>query len=97
MKSEAPPADPLSILALAAGIGALVLALFSVLPLAGMCLMPLSALCTVTALVSGVASVVRTTLNPKLEGRAQALVGIAFALVWCGVAVMLFVFVYRNQ
>lgn len=97
MKEPTRPADPLSILSLGAGIGALVLALFSVLPLAGMCLMPLSAISMLVALISGIASVIRTTLKPELDGRLQALTGIMLALIWCGVAVMFFVFVYRNQ
>lgn len=98
--SNNPPgrqADPLSILSLATGIASLVLALFSVLPLAGMCLMPLAAICMLVALISGVTSLVRTSINPQLEGRLQAIAGIVMALVWCGVAVLLFTFVARNQ
>lgn len=89
--------DPLSILSLAAGIASLVLSLFSVMPLAGMCLMPLAAISMLVAAISGVTSLVRTTINPQLEGRLQAIAGIVMALLWCGVAVMLFTFVARNQ
>lgn len=98
--SNNPPgrqADPLSILSLATGIASLVLSLFSVLPLAGMCLMPLAAICMLVALISGVASLVRTAINPELDGRPQAIAGIVMALTWCGVAVLLFTFVARNQ
>lgn len=91
------PTDPLSILSLAAGIASLVLAVFSVLPLAGMCLMPIAALSMLVALVSGVASIVRTTLNPQLQGRAQAIAGVLMAITWCGVATLLFMFIARHD
>lgn len=84
------PADGLSILALAAGIGALVLMLFSLMPMLGWCTAPLSALCAALAFITGVASLIRTTLNPKLEGRWQALAGLALAGVWgAGAAILL--------
>lgn len=98
MKEPTQPADPLSILSLAAGIGALVLALFSVIPLVGpFCTAPLSALSALLALITGIVSVVRTTMNPRLDGRQQAIMGIVFALVWCLAAGILAVFVMRNQ
>lgn len=90
---QARPADPLSILSLATGLGALVFALFSVIPMAGMCLMPLSAICALLALVSGVASVIRTTLQPGLDGRAQAITGIGLSLTWGGCVALLAYFV----
>lgn len=88
--------DPLSILSLAAGIAALVLALFSVLPLVGMCMLPISGLSMVVALLAGVASVARTTVNRQLAGRPQALAGVFMAVAWCGVAALLLTFVARH-
>lgn len=79
--AQARPADPLSIVALAAGIGALVLALLSVLPFMAMCFGPFSALAALVGLVTGVASVVRTSLNRQLDGRLQALTGLGLSLV----------------
>jgi uncharacterized membrane protein len=98
VKEPTQPADPLSILSLAGGIGALILALFSMTPVVGpFCLAPVSALCALLALVTGIASVVRTTMNPQLDGRQQAIVGIVFSLVWCLVAAIFAVAVMRNQ
>lgn len=91
------PADPLSILCLAAGIAALVLAAFSLIPMFGLCTMPLSILSVATSIVSGVASLVRTTLKPELEGRLQALSGLGFSLVWCLIAGLFFVFASRTH
>lgn len=93
---EARPADSLSILSLAAGIAALVLALFSIIPLVGMCLMPLSALSAVTALITGLISVVRTTVKPELDGRQQAIAGLTMALLWCVAAVTMAVYLWRH-
>ncbi len=89
------PADPSSIVSLAAGIAALVLAVFSVLPLVGMCTMPLSVLSVLTSLVTGIVSLVRTTVRPELEGRWQALAGLGLSLVWCGAAAVLLLFAMR--
>ena len=75
------PADPLSVLSLAGGIGALVFAAISVVPLFGLCTFPLSVLCVLTSVVSGIASLVRTTMKPELEGRLQALSGLGLSLV----------------
>lgn len=91
------PADPLSILSLAAGIAALLLALVSVLPLVGMCTMPLSMLSVLTSVGSGIASLVRTTLKPELDGRLQALAGLGFSLLWVAAAGLLFVFMTRSH
>lgn len=90
------PADGLSIVALASGIGALLLVLFSVVPLAGWCFMPLSAVAALTSLVTSIASLVRTTLNPKLEGRMQALAALLFVLLWGAGAGLLAMFVSRH-
>jgi hypothetical protein len=79
---QARPTDPLSIVALAAGIGALVLALLSVLPLMAMCFGPISALSALVGLVTGLASVIRTSVNRELDGRLQALTGLGLSLVW---------------
>ena len=91
------PADPLSVLCLAAGIAALALAAISVVPLFGLCTMPLSVICVLTSVLSGLASLVRTTMKPELEGRLQALFGLGLALVWCGVAALFFVFASRTN
>ena len=91
------PADPLSILSLAGGIAALVLAAFSLVPLFGLCTMPLSILSVVTSIISGVASLVRTTVKPELEGRLQALAGLGFSAIWCLVAGLFFVFASRTH
>ena len=88
-------ADPLSILCLAAGIGALVLAAFSLLPLAALCTLPLSIFCVLTSVVSGVVSLVRTTLKPELEGRMQALFGLGLSLLWCLSAGLILLFAAR--
>jgi hypothetical protein len=79
----------MSIVALAAGIASLVLMLFSLMPMLGWCTAPISALCAALALIMGLASLVRTTINPKLEGRWQALAGLFFALLWGGGAAIL--------
>lgn len=79
---DARPTEPLSIFSLAAGIAALVLTLFSVMPLALMCTLPLGGLSALAAFVTGVISVVQTFRKPHLEGRAQALMGIALSLAW---------------
>ncbi len=94
-KAPTKPADPLSILSLAAGIAALILAVFSVLPLFGFCTFPLSIVCVVTSVLSGLASLVRTAIKPELEGRLQALFGLGLSLVWCVAAWLLFVFASR--
>jgi hypothetical protein len=94
---EARPADPLSIVSLAAGIASLVLAVFSVLPMVAMCLLPISALCALTGLVTGVISAIRTTLKPELDGRQQALMGLALSLVWVGAATTLAMFAARSH
>lgn len=86
----------MSIVALAAGIGALVLALASVLPLMGMCFGPLSALSALVALLTGLASVVRTTVNRELEGRPQAFAGLFLALLWATAATLLFLYASRH-
>jgi hypothetical protein len=96
MPEAAQPADGLSVLSLAAGIGAVVLILFSVLPLIGWCLGPLSGVSALVALVTGIASLVRTTLRPQLEGRWQALAGIALALLWGAGAAVLALVVWRH-
>lgn len=90
------PADGLSILSLAAGIASLVLVLFSVMPLLGWCTMPLSALSAAVALISGIASVIRTSLNKTLEGRAQAITGLVLSLVWFAGAALLLTFAARH-
>jgi hypothetical protein len=74
--------DGLSILALACAIAALVLTVFSVMPMLGWCFIPLGGLCAATALISGVASVIRTTINPKLEGRQQALAALGMLCIY---------------
>lgn len=89
------PADPLSIVSLAGGIAALVLAVFSVLPLVGMCTMPLSILSVLTSVITGIVSLVRTTMKPELEGRWQALAGLGLSVVWCGAAAVLLLFAMR--
>lgn len=89
------PADSLSILSLAGGIAALVLAVFSVLPLVGMCTMPLSVLSVLTSIVCGLVSLVRTTVKPELEGRLQAIAGLGLSLVWCGAVALLLLFAMR--
>jgi MFS-type transporter involved in bile tolerance (Atg22 family) len=91
------PTDPLSILSLAGGIAALLLAAFSVVPLFGLCTMPLSVISVLTSIVAGIASVVRTTLKPQLDGRLQAIAGLGLSLVWCLVAVLLFMFASRDH
>ena len=89
------PADPFSILSLAAGIAALCLALVSVMPLLGMCAMPISAICVLTSVISGIASLVRTTLKPELDGRYQALAGLGLCLLWGVAAAILAMYATR--
>ena len=89
------PADSLSIVSLAAGIAALVLAVFSVLPLVGMCTMPLSVLSVLTSLITGIVSLVRTTVRPELEGRWQAIAGLGLSVLWCGAVAVLLLFAMR--
>jgi hypothetical protein len=96
-KEPTKPADPLSILSLAAGIAAVILALFSVMPLFGFCTFPLSAVCVLTSVISGIASLVRTTIKPELEGRLQALAGLGLSLLWGLAAALLFTFVSRTN
>jgi ABC-type Na+ efflux pump permease subunit len=86
----------MSIIALAAGIAALVLALASVLPLMGMCFGPVSGLFALVAFITGLASVVRTTLNREIEGRPQAFAGLFLSLVWATAATLLFLFASRH-
>lgn len=95
MNAPTRPADPASILSLAAGIGALVLALFSVLPMVGICTLPLSVICVAVSVVSAVASLIRTAINPALEGRMQALAGLGLSLLWCAGAGLIFVYTTR--
>lgn len=89
------PADPLSIISLASGIAALLLAVFAVLPFAAMCTMPFSVLSVLTSIITGIISLVRTTVRPELEGRWQALAGLGLSLLWCGAAAVLLMFVSR--
>ena len=96
-ETVARPTDPLSILSLAGGIAALLLAAFSLVPLFGLCTMPLSVISVLTSLIAGVASVVRTTLNRQLEDRLQAFAGLALSAIWCLVAVLLFMFASRDH
>ena len=93
---EARPAEPLSIVALAAGIGALVLTLFSVMPLLGVCFLPLGALLALTALLTGVLSLVNIVRKPQLDGRAQALTGIALSVAWMISTAALWVWMTRR-
>ena len=78
--------DPLSIIALAGSIAALVLTVFSLMPMLAFCFFPIGALCAATALICSVASLARTTLNRKLEGRQQALFSLGLLSIY-GVAV----------
>lgn len=94
-KEPTRPADPLSIVSLAAGIAALLLALVSVMPLVGMCTMPISAICVLTSVISGIASLIRTALKPELDGRYQALAGLGLSLVWGVAAAILAMFAAR--
>jgi hypothetical protein len=90
-------ADPLSILSLGAGIASLLFALFSLVPLFGLCTAPLSIVSVLTSVIAGVASLVRTTIKPELEGRLQALSGLGLSLVWCAAATLFFVFASRTH
>jgi hypothetical protein len=94
-KAPTRPADPLSILSLATGIAAVLLALVSVMPLVGMCALPISALCVLTSVISGVASLIRTAVKPELDGRYQALAGLGLCLLWGAAAAILAVFASR--
>lgn len=96
-KGPTRPADIFSIVALAGGIGALVFAVASVLPLVGMCTFPLSVLCVLTSVVSSIVSLVRTTMKPELEGRMQALFGLGLSLLWGLAAWLLFAFMSRTN
>lgn len=78
--------DPLSIIALAASIAALILTLFSLMPMLAFCFFPIGVVCAATALLCSVASLVRTTVNRKLEGRQQALFSLGLLGIY-GVAV----------
>lgn len=89
------PADPLSVLCLAGGIVALVCAAFSVVPLVAFCTLPLSVVSVLTSVVSGIASLIRTTLKPELEGRLQALAGLALSVVWGLIVGLFFMFAAR--
>ena len=91
------PADPLSILSLASGIASLLFALISVMPLIGACTLPLSVLSVATSVVSGIASLVRTAIKPELEGRLQALAGLALSVVWCLAAAVIVTFLTRTK
>ena len=91
------PADPFSIFSLAAGVAAMVYTLFSLVPMVGFCTFPLSFLCALTSVITGVVSLLRTTANPALEGRYQALMGLGLSALWCGAALLLFVFVSRSH
>ena len=91
------PADPFSIVSLAGGIGALIFALASVMPLVGMCTFPLSVLCVLTSVVTSLISLVRTTMKPELEGRMQALFGLGLSSLWCVAAGLLFAFMSRTN
>lgn len=88
-------ADPLSVLCLAGGIAALVLAAFSVVPMMAFCTLPLSVVSVLTSVVSGIASLIRTTLKPGLEGRLQALAGLALSAVWGLIVWLFFMFAAR--
>ena len=66
-----------------------------VVPLAALCTLPISILCVLTSVVSGVVSLVRTTLKPELEGRMQALFGLGLSLLWCVAAGLIFLFAAR--
>jgi hypothetical protein len=91
------PADPLSILCLATGISSLLFAVVSVLPLVGMCTLPFSVLSVLTSVISGIASLIRTSLKPELEGRLQALAGLGLSVVWCLAAVLIAMFLSRTN
>ena len=94
-ETTARPTDPLSILSLAGGIAALLLAAFSVVPLFGLCTMPLSVLSVLTSLISGIVSLVRTTVRPELEGRWQAIAGLGLSVLWCAAVAVLLLFAMR--
>ncbi len=96
VKEATRPADGLSILALASSIAALVLMLFSIMPLLALCLGPLSVLSAAVAVVSALASLVRTTLKPELDGRWQALAALTLMTVWGAGAWILFSVVSRH-
>jgi hypothetical protein len=58
----------------------------------GMCLLPISALAALLAIVTGLVSVVRTTRAPELDGRAQAFTGLGLGLLWVVAAGLLLLF-----
>lgn len=91
------PADSLSILSLAAAVAGLVSLLFCIIPMFAFCLAPVSALCMAVAVVSALASLVRTTLKPELEGRGQALTALGLAAVWGLGAWVLYQFALRHS
>ncbi len=80
--SEEKTTDGLSILALACAIAALIFTVFSVMPMLAWCLIPIGGICAAVALISGIASVIRTTINPKLEGRQQALAALGLLSIY---------------
>ena len=57
--------------------------------------MPFSVLSVLTSIITGIVSLVRTTVRPELEGRWQALAGLGLSLLWCGAAGVLLMFVLR--
>ncbi len=96
MKEATRPADPLSVLSLAASIAALVLTLFSLMPMLAVCFMPLAVISVSVAVISAIASLIRTTLKPELEGRWQALSALALSGIWGLAAWILFSIVSRH-
>lgn len=91
------PADSLSILSLAAAVAGLVSLLFCIIPMFAFCLAPVSAISMAVAVVSALASLVRTTLKPELEGRGQALTALGIAAVWGLGAWVLYQFALRHS
>jgi len=47
-----------------------------VVPLVAFCTLPLSVVSVLTSVVSGIASLIRTTLKPELEGRSRRFAGL---------------------
>ena len=72
-------------------------AVVSVLPLVGVCTLPFSVICVLTSIISGIASLIRTTLKPGLDGRLQALAGLGLSLLWCLAAVLIAMFLSRTK
>ena len=56
------------------------------MPMLAFCFFPIGVVCAATALLCSVASLVRTTVNRKLEGRQQALFSLGLLGIY-GVAV----------